>query len=109
MLPLNSGGFTISGGPRFAFLGSARFKNNGLSKEIDDRSFYRPLSIGIGGAFGGEIQLRKLDLLMALKIDAGLTNESKDQSMSIRNFSVGIETGLRWTTKRLKKSSKWPL
>ena len=109
MLPINSGDFTISGGPRFAFLTSARFKNNVLSEEIDDRSFYSPLSFGIGGAFGGEIQLRKLDLLMALKVDAGLTNESKDQSLLIRNFNLGIETGLRWTTKRLKKSPKWPL
>lgn len=53
--------------------------------------------------------MRKLDLLMAVKVDAGLTNESKDQSLSIRNFNVGIETGLRWTTKRLKKLPKWPL
>lgn len=67
------------------------------------------MSIGVGGAFGGEIQLRKLDLLMALKVDAGLTNESKDQSLLIRNFNLGIETGLRWTTRRLKKSPKWPL
>ncbi|NLL15227.1 MAG: hypothetical protein GX267_17650 [Fibrobacter sp.] len=67
------------------------------------------MSIGVGGAFGGEIQLRKLDLLIALKVDAGLTNESKDESLLIRNFNISIETGLRWTTKRLKKSPKWPL
>lgn len=109
MLPLNSGGFTISGGPRFSFLSSAKFKNVNLSDESDDRSLYQPFSVGIGGAFGGEIQLRKLDLLMALRIDAGLTNESKDESILIRNYMLGIETGLRWTTNRHKKSPKWPL
>lgn len=109
MLPLNSGGFCASFGPNFAFLSSARFENRARSTESDDRSLFRPWSMGLGGSFGGEIQLRKLDLLMALRIDGGLTSEAKDEMLNLRHFTVSLDTGLRWTTKRLTKSSKWPL
>jgi hypothetical protein len=109
MLPLNSGGFCVSLGPNFAFLSSARFENRARSIESDDRSLFRPFSMGLGGSFGGEIQLRKLDLLMAVRIEGGLSNEAKDEKLNLRHFTASLETGLRWTTRRLSKSPKWPL
>lgn len=109
MLPINSGGFCFSFGPRFAVLCNARFENRILSSKIIESSLYHPLSMGIGGGFGGEIRLRKMDLIMALRLDTGLTNESKDVSLNLRNTMVYFETGLRWTTKRHTKSAKWPL
>jgi hypothetical protein len=109
MLPINSGGFSFSFGPRFAVLCNTQFENRILSTKINESSLYHPLSMGIGFGFGGEIRLRKMDLLMALRLDAGLTNESKDELLILRHSMAYFETGLRWTTKRHTKSAKWPL
>jgi hypothetical protein len=109
MLPLNSGGFMVTFGPQMGILCGARYENRALSKELDERSLFRPVSIGLDGSFGGEIQLRKLDLIIALRIFSSVNNESLDKSFNLGNLNISLETGLRWTTKRHKKSSKWPL
>lgn len=108
MLPLNSGGFYITFGPWFSFLASAKFENSTNTIEMDDKPLFNTTSIGVGCSFGGEVQLRAMDLLMGLRFDAGLTDEAKDESIKLRHSKIALETGLRWTTRRHTKK-KWPL
>jgi hypothetical protein len=109
MLPLNSGGFTCSFGPRFGLLTRAQFDNRARSFKENQYSLFKPYSIGLGGSFGGEIRLKKADLIVELHLDGGATNVSKDESLQLRYVCLALETGIRFTRKRLEKPSWWRL
>jgi len=110
MLPLNSGGFCVTLGPNFAYLASAKFENRVESRVYNERDFYKPFTIGIGGSIGGEVYLfKELDLLYALRIESGLMDIAKTDDIELRKFAISLEFGLRWTIDRHPKSKKWPL
>jgi hypothetical protein len=109
MLPINSGGFTFSFGPWFGLLVSAQFDNKARSFKENQYDQFKPFSFGFGGSLGGEIQLKKTDLLIDLRIDGEDTNASKDESLQMHYARLGLEVGIRFTSRRLEKPSWYRL
>lgn len=104
MLPLNSGGFYVAAGPTLSILTSAKFENSAMLYTSDDRDLFNPVDINLSGTFGGEVQLKKLDLLINFRIESGVTNLSKDKQIDLSKFNFTFETGLRWSKKRHHKT-----
>jgi hypothetical protein len=109
MLPINSGGFTCSFGPRLGVLVSAQFDNRARSFKENQYDRFQPCTFGLGGSLGGEIHLRKTDLLIDLRLDGDKTNDSKVNSLQMYYVRFGLEVGIRFTSRQLKKPSWWKL
>jgi len=99
MLPLNSGGFCITAGPRVSLLLKSEYSNISENFFKNQRTLFSPLSFGLGGSFGGEIRLRKLDLLMNLCVDSDLGDSFESKDIALSRFTVKAEAGLRWAIK----------
>lgn len=109
MLPINSGGFTLALGPRFSLLTSAVFENAAQKYDSNEYDTFNPVMMGIGGSIGGEVQLRKLDLLIALHIEGGTASIMQNDQPDVSYVQMSLETGLRLSTRRCVKAAWWPL